>query len=144
MKIHSCHLPAVRACSSTFSTGIMHRDVKPENIVIDHERRILRLIDWGFGALYFPGQSYSCGACTLPYRAPELLLGYKYYDYSMDMWSFGCVAAGMLLRVDTLFNGADEGALLRDIGRVLGRSKLDEYLQKYDIRSATEHFVDRE
>lgn len=120
----------------------MHRDVKPGNIVIDHEKRILRLIDWGFAALYLPGQPYFCGACTLPYRAPELLLGYRQYHYAMDMWSFGCVAAGMIFRKDVFFESVDEGTQLQQIGSLLGREKLDEYLEKYNIRSTTEHFID--
>ena len=36
--------------------GIMHRDVKPHNVMIDHENRRLRLIDWGLAEFYHPGQ----------------------------------------------------------------------------------------
>ena len=39
-----------------FSMGIMHRDVKPHNVMIDHENRKLRLIDWGLAEFYHPGQ----------------------------------------------------------------------------------------
>ena len=34
----------------------MHRDVKPHNVMIDHENRKLRLIDWGLAEFYHPGQ----------------------------------------------------------------------------------------
>ena len=39
--------------------GIMHRDVKPHNVMIDHEARKLRLIDWGLAEFYHPGQEYN-------------------------------------------------------------------------------------
>ena len=41
------------------SQGIMHRDVKPHNVMIDHERRELRLIDWGLAEFYHPGKEYN-------------------------------------------------------------------------------------
>lgn len=37
----------------------MHRDIKPHNIMIDHERRLLRLIDWGLSEFYHPGKEYN-------------------------------------------------------------------------------------
>lgn len=37
----------------------MHRDVKPHNVMIDHEQRKLRLIDWGLAEFYHPGQEYN-------------------------------------------------------------------------------------
>ncbi|KAL4573463.1 hypothetical protein LXL04_020271 [Taraxacum kok-saghyz] len=41
------------------SQGIMHRDVKPHNVMIDHEQRKLRLIDWGLAEFYHPGTEYN-------------------------------------------------------------------------------------
>lgn len=37
----------------------MHRDVKPHNVMIDHEQRKLRLIDWGLAEFYHPGTEYN-------------------------------------------------------------------------------------
>ena len=37
----------------------MHRDVKPHNVMIDHELRKLRLIDWGLAEFYHPGKEYN-------------------------------------------------------------------------------------
>jgi casein kinase II subunit alpha len=43
------------ALNYTHSKGIMHRDIKPANVLIDHNKRQLKLIDWGLADFYFPG-----------------------------------------------------------------------------------------
>ncbi|EPY34983.1 casein kinase II subunit alpha, partial [Angomonas deanei] len=85
--------------------GIFHRDIKPHNVMIDAERKILRVIDWGLGEYYIHGEALNCGVATRHYKSPELLFGYRHYDYSLDIWCVGCVLAGMLFRCDPLFCG---------------------------------------
>ena len=48
----------LRGLDYCHSMGIMHRDVKPQNIVINHDRRLVRIIDWGLAEFYHPNQDY--------------------------------------------------------------------------------------
>lgn len=57
--------------------GIMHRDVKPHNVMIDHENRKLRLIDWGLAEFYHPGQEYNVRVASRYFKGPELLADYQ-------------------------------------------------------------------
>jgi casein kinase II subunit alpha len=50
-----CFLQLLVALNYTHSKGIMHRDIKPANVLIDHNKRQLKLIDWGLADFYFPG-----------------------------------------------------------------------------------------
>ena len=77
--------------------GIMHRDVKPHNIIIDHKKRELRLIDWGLAEFYVPGQEYNVRVASRYFKGPELLVDNLLYDYSLDIWSLGCMFAGMVI-----------------------------------------------
>eukprot|EP01041_Mallomonas_annulata_P005969 gene5969-12041_t len=90
----------LKALHYSHSNGIMHRDIKPDNVMIDHNTRQLRLIDWGIAEFYYPGKDeddrkYFVDVASGHYRSPELLLGYEKYDYSLDMWSLGCMLAGL-------------------------------------------------
>ncbi|KAA3474002.1 casein kinase II subunit alpha-like [Gossypium australe] len=84
------------------SQGIMHRDVKPHNVMIDHEQRKLRLIDWGLAEFYHPGTEYNVRVASRYFKGPELLVDLQDYDYSLDLWSLGCMFAGMVLGTDEL------------------------------------------
>ena len=55
------------------SNGIMHRDVKPHNVMIDHKQRKLRLIDWGLAEFYHLDQTYNVRVASRYFKGPELL-----------------------------------------------------------------------
>lgn len=111
----------------------MHRDLKPLNIVINHDKKELRLIDWGLADFYKPGQEYNVRVASRYYKGPELLVDDKLYHYSLDMWSLGCTMAGMMLKVDPFFKGSDNEDQLVKIAQVMGTDDLVEYMKKYKL-----------
>ena len=116
------------------SRGIMHRDVKPHNIMIDHEKRELRLIDWGLAEFYHAGMQYNVRVASRYFKGPELLVDFQTYDYSLDMWSLGCMFASMIFRREPFFHGQDNYDQLVKIAKVLGTDDLNAYLKKYNIK----------
>lgn len=115
------------------SNGIMHRDVKPHNVMIDHSERKLRLIDWGLAEFYHAGHEYNVRVASRYFKGPELLVDLRDYDYSLDMWSLGCMLAAMIFKKEPFFHGHDNYDQLVRIAKVLGTDELFEYLDKYDI-----------
>jgi casein kinase II subunit alpha len=50
--------------------GIMHRDVKPQNIIVDHVKKLLKLIDWGLAEFYHPSQDYNVRVASRYFKGP--------------------------------------------------------------------------
>jgi casein kinase II subunit alpha len=57
--------------------------------MIDHKKKKLRIIDWGLAEYYIQGEEYNVRVASRYFKGPELLVGYRTYDYSLDMWSLG-------------------------------------------------------
>lgn len=118
---------------------VLHRDLKPQNLLINADGAI-KLADFGLARAFgVPVRTYThevsvgMGGCgqwgrpcaqrlppnpqvvTLWYRAPEILLGCKYYSTAVDIWSLGCIFAEMVSRGRGMEEGGGGG--LRPPGR---------------------------
>uniref|UniRef100_A0A8C9THI6 non-specific serine/threonine protein kinase n=1 Tax=Scleropages formosus TaxID=113540 RepID=A0A8C9THI6_SCLFO len=93
----------------------------------------LRLIDWGLAEFYHPAQEYNVRVASRYFKGPELLVDYQMYDYSLDMWSLGCMLASMIFQKEPFFHGQDNYDQLVRIAKVLGTDELFGYLRKYRI-----------
>ena len=65
----------------------------------------LMLLDLGLADFYIPNTRYNVRVASRHYKSPELLIGYQYYDYCVDMWPVGCILAGLLFRREPFFRG---------------------------------------
>ncbi|EUC31104.1 glycoside hydrolase family 18 protein [Bipolaris zeicola 26-R-13] len=98
---------------------VLHRDLKPQNLLIDKECN-LKLADFGLARAFgVPLRTYTHEVVTLWYRSPEILLGGRQYSTGVDMWSVGCIFAEMCTR-KPLFPGDSEIDEIFKIFRILG------------------------
>jgi serine/threonine protein kinase len=86
-----------RAISYIHALGVCHRDIKPQNLLVDPETHVLKLCDFGSAKMLSPGESNIAYICSRYYRAPELIFGATEYTSTIDIWSVGCVLAELII-----------------------------------------------
>lgn len=102
------------------SHRVLHRDLKPQNLLIDRSSNALKLADFGLARAFgIPVRTFTHEVVTLWYRAPEILLGSRHYSTPVDVWSVGCIFAEMINQ-RPLFPGDSEIDELFKIFRITG------------------------
>ena len=77
--------------------GIMHCDMKPQNILLDGKTHGLRICDFGTAVRLSLNERRVSYVCSRYFRAPEIILGSTCYNTSIDLWSAGCILGEMIL-----------------------------------------------
>jgi negative regulator of PHO system len=120
---------------------VLHRDLKPQNLLINN-KGALKLADFGLARAFgIPVNTFSNEVVTLWYRAPDVLLGSRTYNTSIDIWSAGCIMAEMYTG-RPLFPGTTNEDQLQKIFRLMGTpsertwpglTQFPEYKQNWNV-----------
>lgn len=109
----------LRGTAFCHENRVLHRDLKPQNLLISTKGQ-LKLADFGLARAFgIPVNTFSNEVVTLWYRAPDVLLGSRTYNTSIDIWSAGCIMAEMYSG-RPLFPGSNNDDQLQKIFRLMG------------------------
>lgn len=118
----------IKALGYIHAIGICHRDIKPQNILINPNTQELKLCDFGSAKKLIKSQPNIAYICSRYYRAPELIFGATEYTNQIDVWSIGCVIAE-LVHGQPIFPGESASDQLVEIIKVLGTPTKEQIYQ---------------
>ena len=125
----------LRSLAYIHGQGICHRDIKPQNLLVNPETHVVKLCDFGSAKKLVKGEPNISYICSRYYRAPELIFGATEYTTAIDVWSVGCVMAE-LLTGSPLFPGDSGVDQLIEIIKALGTPT------KEEIKSMNPNYTD--
>jgi len=114
-----------RSLAYVHSLGICHRDIKPQNLLINPDTHELKLCDFGSAKILVKGEPNVSYICSRYYRAPELIFSASDYTTAIDIWSSGCVMAELIMG-QPIFAGDSGIDQLVEIIKVLGTPTREE------------------
>lgn len=124
--------------------GVLHADIKPDNILVNEKRTVIKICDFG-SAMFSGDNEITPYLVSRFYRSPEIILGLP-YDHPMDMWSIGCVMYE-LFTGQILFKGRSNNEMLKYIMDVKGPfpkkmlKKAEFAFKHFDMSDATMAFA---
>lgn len=123
--------------------GVLHADIKPDNILVNESRTTIKICDFG-SAMFSGDNEITPYLVSRFYRSPEVILGLP-YDHPMDMWSIGCVIYE-LFTGQILFKGRTNNEMLKLMMDIKGPfpkkmvKKAEFAFKHFDLNDATMSF----
>jgi len=114
-----------RSLAYIHALGICHRDIKPQNLLLNTKSHDVKLCDFGSAKILQKNEPNVAYICSRYYRAPELVFEATEYSCAIDIWSLGCVMAELLLG-NPLFPGDSGVDQLIEIIKILGTPSKEE------------------
>lgn len=105
---------------------IVHRDIKPQNILVDPQTGQLEICDFGSAKIINDGTKSVSYIASRYYRAPELLYDDEEYSAPIDIWAAGCVIAEVLMAGTPIFVGQSSIEQLQAISKIIGAPTQEE------------------
>jgi serine/threonine protein kinase len=148
----------VKAVDYLHQNQILHRDLKSSNVLINWSSGLVKIADFGFAKHFnLPFESFSTKISkiilsktninnslgTIPYLAPEVLLGFNNYGIEVDIWSLGCIFAELYYG-NVLFNSKEPLQCFYKIITCLGTRQLLEWRNNYDVSDLIPEFSEFE
>ncbi|XP_075981218.1 serine/threonine-protein kinase NIM1-like isoform X2 [Anticarsia gemmatalis] len=99
----------VSAVRHMHARGVVHRDLKMENIMLDSTKQFIKIVDFGLSNMWSVGASLRTPCGSLEYAAPELFVDGRRYGPEVDLWSIGVIVYGMVTG-GLPFSGGGAGA----------------------------------
>jgi len=126
LKLYSYQM--MKSLAYIHAVGICHRDIKPQNVLVDPNSHILKLCDFGSAKKLVKGEPNISYICSRYYRAPELIFGATEYTTAIDVWSTGCVIAEIVMG-QPIFPGESASDQLVEIIKILGTPTKQQILE---------------
>ena len=117
----------IRSLGYIHAIGVCHRDIKPQNLLVDPAAHVVKLCDFGSAKKLVRAEPNVSYICSRYYRAPELIFGATDYTSAIDIWSAGCVIAEIILG-KPLFPGESAVDQLVEIIKILGTPTREQIL----------------
>jgi serine/threonine protein kinase len=126
VKLYSYQM--LRSLAYIHAIGICHRDIKPQNVLVNPNNHNIQMCDFGSAKKLIKGEPNISYICSRYYRAPELIFGATDYTPAIDVWSTGCVIAELILG-QPLFPGESASDQLVEIIKILGTPTKQQILE---------------
>lgn len=127
---------ALTGLSKMHLKGIIHRDIKPTNILFDRKSQKCKIIDFNRAEVYMRGKPRSTKIGSKFFKAPEILVGYPHYDFGVDIWNLGLILGSFIFRKFPLFYFSSGKDLLDVVVQVFGFERLFKFLSNYSVTLA--------
>jgi len=115
----------LHGCTHMHAMSVCHRDIKPQNLLVDGHTHAVKICDFGSAKRLSKGEPNVAYICSRFYRAPELIFGSTDYSPLIDLWSVACVTGEMILG-QVLFAGDTGVDQLMEMIKVLGTPTKDD------------------